>query len=206
MKKSELRKIIKEEIKLLNEIKKEFAIWGIPPGKKDEELLFTKAKTQSEAEKVKEILTKKHNCTKVRIQSFTMNQDIAKDWKRLTTERTHLIDLNTKLNIIMPIVKSDHAEERQYRHKDESGIVITDEDIKETIKAAFVKIMRQLIQNEINIGERILIKNKKNNLNVVVKIKGNTKNKAEIDCDVITVMVHPNFRNKLNSPIIIVSV
>jgi len=88
-------------VKLLNEAQKEFAIWGVPPGKKDEELLYTKAKSQKEADKVKDVLEKKHKCKNVRIQSFTMNKDIAKDWKKLTNGEITFNDIyNKKYNLI----------------------------------------------------------------------------------------------------------
>jgi Fe2+ transport system protein B len=58
----------------LNEAK-EYVIWGIPPGKTHEDILYTKAETISEARKVVEILTKKHGCKKVRIQVLDLSQD-----------------------------------------------------------------------------------------------------------------------------------
>jgi len=66
-------------IDLIKESKTEFAIWGIPPGERDEQLLFTKAKTPKEAEKMKDILTKKHKCKNVRIQVIDFGSDISKD-------------------------------------------------------------------------------------------------------------------------------
>ena len=41
----------------LEESKKEFVIWGIPPNKSSEEILYTKAKSQGEAKKVVKVLT-----------------------------------------------------------------------------------------------------------------------------------------------------
>jgi len=48
--------------------REEFVVWGIPKGKKKEEILFTKANSKKEADKIKKILTDKHGCTKVRVQ------------------------------------------------------------------------------------------------------------------------------------------
>jgi len=60
---------------------KEFPIWGIPPGKKDEELLYTKAKSHGEAKKIAKVLTDKHGCTKVRVQVLDLAQDPSDIWK-----------------------------------------------------------------------------------------------------------------------------
>ena len=65
----------------IDESKTEFVIWGIPPGKRQEDILYTKAKTHSEAKKIIKILTKKHGVTKARIQVLDMAQDPKDIWK-----------------------------------------------------------------------------------------------------------------------------
>ncbi len=55
--------------------KTEYIVWGIPPGKRDEEILFTKAKSSGEAKKVIDILTQKHGCKKCRVQVLNLSQD-----------------------------------------------------------------------------------------------------------------------------------
>lgn len=69
-----LREIIGEE--------KEWIIWGVPPGKREEEILFTKAKSSGEAEKVKRILTDKWGCKGVRIQTLDISKgtDFSKEF------------------------------------------------------------------------------------------------------------------------------
>ena len=59
----------------VNESKKEFVIWGIPPKKSSEEILYTKAKSNSEAKKVLKILVSKHGVKKGRIQVLDLEQD-----------------------------------------------------------------------------------------------------------------------------------
>ena len=49
-------------------MKTEFVHWGIPKGKKDEEILYTKSRTLEGAEKIKEVLTSEFDCREVRIQ------------------------------------------------------------------------------------------------------------------------------------------
>ena len=65
----------------IDESKKEFVIWGIPPKKSSEEILYTKAKSHSEAQKVVKILTKKHGVKRARIQVLDLEQDPSKFWK-----------------------------------------------------------------------------------------------------------------------------
>ena len=47
----------------------EFVHWGIPKGKEDEEILYTKSRTLDNAEKIKEVLSSEFDCREVRIQT-----------------------------------------------------------------------------------------------------------------------------------------
>lgn len=49
-------------------MKTELVHWGIPKGKKDEEILYTKSRTLEGAEKIKEVLSSELECREVRIQ------------------------------------------------------------------------------------------------------------------------------------------
>ena len=60
---------------------KEFPIWGIPPGKTSEELLYTKATSHAQAKKIAKVLTDKHGCKKVRIQVLDLAQNPADIFK-----------------------------------------------------------------------------------------------------------------------------
>jgi len=77
----------------LHESEKEFPIWGIPPGAKREELLYTKAKSHAEAKKIVKILTDKHGVTKARIQVLDLAQNPADLWnsEKLLNELKSLI-------------------------------------------------------------------------------------------------------------------
>ena len=59
---------------------KEYPIWGIPPGKNSEELLYTKATSKRQASKIAKILTDKHKCKKVRIQTLDLAQNPSDIW------------------------------------------------------------------------------------------------------------------------------
>jgi len=61
-----LKSFLKEE--------KEFIIWGVPPGEKDEVVAYTKAKNMPEAKKVMDVLKQKHGLTKLRVQVIDLSQ------------------------------------------------------------------------------------------------------------------------------------
>ena len=60
---------------------KEFAIWGIPPNKTEEDLLFTKATSMKDAEEYVKILTEQYGVTKARIQVLDMSECPSKLFK-----------------------------------------------------------------------------------------------------------------------------
>ena len=52
---------------------KEFIVWGIPSGKKEEKILFTKAKSKKEAENACKVLEKNHGVKKCRVQILNLS-------------------------------------------------------------------------------------------------------------------------------------
>lgn len=69
---------------LTEKTEKEYIIWGIPPGKSDEDILYTKAKSPSEAKKICGILEKEHGCKKCRVQ--TLDLSVAPDFTKVFNE------------------------------------------------------------------------------------------------------------------------
>jgi hypothetical protein len=57
-------------------MKNEYIIWGIAPGQKHEDILFTNAQNLAEAKKVVSILESKHNCKNCKIQIIDFSQKI----------------------------------------------------------------------------------------------------------------------------------
>ena len=69
-----IKAITEDKLQEVNEsIKNEYIVWGIPPGKKDEEVLYTKSKSKSEANKICDLLEKKHGCKKCRVQVLDLS-------------------------------------------------------------------------------------------------------------------------------------
>jgi len=53
---------------------KEFVIWGVPPKKTEEDLLFTRATSMKDAEDYVKIFTEQYGVTKARIQVLDLNE------------------------------------------------------------------------------------------------------------------------------------
>ena len=62
-------------------VMKEFAIWGVPPNKTEEDLIYTKATSMEEAEEYVKIFTEQYGLTKARIQVLDMTECPSKLWK-----------------------------------------------------------------------------------------------------------------------------
>lgn len=52
----------------------EYVIWGIPPGKNDEQILYTKAESMGEANKARKVLEDTHGCKKTRVQVIDLSK------------------------------------------------------------------------------------------------------------------------------------
>lgn len=75
-----IRKMVISEILKETANNIEYVIWGVPPGKTDEDLLVSKleGKTVTDlkiAERVKDVLETKHGCKNVRIQTVNMSDN-----------------------------------------------------------------------------------------------------------------------------------
>ncbi len=119
------------------------------------------------------------------------------------TKLTDLIEANigrvqSKINVVMQLDKSNHAGERQSRHGDDNHI--DDSFIRDTIDIALPKIANALMFNKIDVNQdTILIQNTVSNLNIVgtVVSKG-----SMLDFVVITVMQKKDFKAKSGTYVI----
>lgn len=105
-----------------------------------------------------------------------------------------------EVNIDYGVSSTQHSEERQDRHE---GSHISNEEISKNVKAALRILTKSMIYNTYDLGERVLVKNRDTDLNIVGVIKrGST---GELIFKVITVMREPNFRNIKDTKIIRIS-
>ncbi len=102
-----------------------------------------------------------------------------------------------KIDIEYNIDKTKHAEERQDRH----GIPISDFEISELVSRGVDYVANALMKNEINVGDRILLKDANSNLNVVGSMQSSGDRFKFI---IITVMREDEFRNKKGTYTIVV--
>ena len=58
-----------------------YVIWGIAPGKTEEEVIFTKATSKEEAQKYMKIFTEQYGMTEGRIQVIDMSECPSKMFK-----------------------------------------------------------------------------------------------------------------------------
>ena len=58
----------------------EYIIWGFPPGSSNEQLLYTKAKTRKQANRVIKILLNEHGISNARIQVLDLAVNPVDDW------------------------------------------------------------------------------------------------------------------------------
>lgn len=79
--KSQLKEIIRE---IITESSVEYVVWGIPPDQKDEQILFTQAKSMGEANKVRKVLEDKYGCRKTRVQVIDLSKttDFGKEFSK----------------------------------------------------------------------------------------------------------------------------
>ena len=106
--------------------------------------------------------------------------------KRFIIEK-QIADYKEDIDIEIVIDKTKHAGQRQFRHK----VEITDNAIIEQLRESIDEIIEQMIFNHIDIGEKIVIRNHKTNLNIVVATE---KVNKKLKFIVITVMRKEDFK------------
>lgn len=97
--------------------------------------------------------------------------------------------ISNQIGIVTKVEKTVHAGERQYRH----GKPITDAEIKKTVEIAMPKIVKALIFNRIDVGNDVLIRNTRNDLNVVGHL---AQDGNKLNFIAITVMRKQGFKAK----------
>jgi hypothetical protein len=104
----------------------------------------------------------------------------------------------SEIEVVVNVDKSDHAEERQDRH----GERITDEDILRTARKGLDEIKRRILLDEIDIGDEIVIRDHKTDLNVVCVMEPLGREGKRFELTVITVMRKEGFNPKSGSKVV----
>lgn len=103
--------------------------------------------------------------------------------------------VSRKINVTIELDKTKHAGERQLRHDTE----ITDKDILAVAQRAIEPLSRDLLGDDIFIGDYVVVRDSRTNLNLV----GMIREKGDIlEFVIITVMRKPNFRPKSGTKVL----
>lgn len=113
------------------------------------------------------------------------------------TEGYRIGGFNADFTVRIEIEKTDHSDERQYRHG--ARDIITDEQITQIVQLAHKKILEALIFGKVEIQGTVVIKKIRENINIVCRI---SERAGRIEIVVITVMKKPDFRPKSNDFVI----
>lgn len=123
-------------------------------------------------------------------------------YNRILTE-AFVAKFDKKFELEFTINKSSHAEERQSRHGDDDAHYISDDEILETMRKASERIIEDIINNYINIGDRFIVRDTYTNLNIVCNLyKGMSKDKLRVD--VVTVIKTDKFWNTKNNWVVVI--
>jgi hypothetical protein len=102
------------------------------------------------------------------------------------------------ITIEVDVSKTRHASERQGRHRDR----ITDEEIIATAEEATDVILRRIIENSIDVGDEIVIRDMTYDLNLVCVLEPKRGSADNLELRVITVMRKKNFKPKRGSKVV----
>jgi len=95
--------------------------------------------------------------------------------------------IKKQINIIFDVILTKHAGERQFRHE---GLVITKQIIIDTLKCSLERITFDLMNNTLDVGNKIRVFNKTNNLNIILNIE---MSKDDVYLRIVTIMIKPKF-------------
>lgn len=108
------------------------------------------------------------------------------------------MEFTKEIELDFTINKSLHATERQSRHGTDKDSFISDDEILEEVKRASETIIEDILQNNIRLGWRFIVRNPNTDLNVVCSLhKGDSKDHFRVD--IITVMRSEEFHNQKNT-------
>lgn len=103
--------------------------------------------------------------------------------------------VSRKINVTLELDNTPHGDFRRFRHNEQ----ITDKEILAVAQRAVELIGRGLLNNELNIGDYIIVRDSRTKLNIV---GGLTAKGDVLEFVVVTVMRKDNFKPKAGTKII----
>ena len=114
-----------------------------------------------------------------------------------------LMKFEKKFELEFTINKSFHATERQSRHGEDEDHFISDDEILETVKKASEKIIEDIVQDNISIEDRFVIRDSNTDLNIVCQLHhGTAKDKLRVD--IVTLIRTDKFWNTKQNWVVVI--
>ena len=109
-------------------------------------------------------------------------------------EAQNIGGFSKKVEFDINIAKSFHAGERQSRHGNDDMNFISNEEIIETVRQASERILEDIVNDHINMGDRFIVQDTNTDLNIVCVVKRGTS-PDRLQIDIVTVIRTDNFWN-----------
>lgn len=114
-----------------------------------------------------------------------------------------LMKFEKKFELEFTINKSFHATERQSRHGEDEDHFISDDEILETVKKASERIIEDIVQDNISIEDRFVIRDSNTDLNIVCQLHhGTAKDKLRVD--IVTLIRTDKFWNTKQNWVVVI--
>ena len=114
-----------------------------------------------------------------------------------------LMKFEKKFELEFTINKSLHATERQSRHGEDEEHFISDDEILETVKKASERIIEDIVQDNISIEDRFVIRDSNTDLNIVCQLHhGTAKDKLRVD--IVTLIRTDKFWNTKQNWVVVI--
>lgn len=106
--------------------------------------------------------------------------------------------ISKTVKIDIRLEKTNHAVERQSRHGTSEDKFISDDELIETVRAGSERIITDILNDKIDIGDKFVVRDANTDLNIVCKLmQGNTR--EELVVVIVTVIRTGKFFNQADT-------
>ena len=113
-------------------------------------------------------------------------------------EESRIGKISKTIKIDIRLEKTVHAGERQSRHGTTEDKFISDDEIIETVRAASERILKDILNDKIDIGQKFVVRDANTDLNIVCKLEqGGSRD--ELVVVIVTVIKTHKFFNQADT-------
>lgn len=113
-------------------------------------------------------------------------------------EESRIGKISKTIKIDIRLEKTAHAGERQSRHGSTEDKFISDDEILETVRAASERILKDILNDKIDIGQKFVVRDANTDLNIVCKLEqGGSRD--ELVVVIVTVIKTHKFFNQADT-------